>query len=189
MSAAENKSFDFKLKVIVIGDAAVGKTSLVKNFTQGLSSFRTSTQATLGMDIYTVPLHINNTNETQLNLWDIGGGSMISDLRTTFYPGARGFLAVLDVTRFETFEHLSAWIAEVEKVVKKKLPGNVLANKCDLEDMRAVQYKDIEAFARARDLTFYRTSALTGENVNESFMWLARKIHKALSASKSNPAM
>ncbi len=187
MGAAENKSFefDFKLKVIVVGDAAVGKTSLVKNFTQGLSSFQTSTKATLGMDIFTVPLHISKTNETQLNLWDIGGGQKLGDLRTTFYPGAQGFIAVLDVTRYETFEHLVTWIAEVEKIVGRKLPGNVLANKCDLEDFRTVQYNEIETFAKERNLTFYRTSALTGENVNKSFMWLARKIHKLLSTPKS----
>ncbi len=190
MGDAENKSFefDFKLKVIVVGDAAVGKTSLTKNFTQGLSSFQTSTQATLGMNIYTVPLHISKTNETQLNLWDIGGGSRLIDLRTTFYPGAQGFIAVLDVTRYETFEHLSMWIAEIEKVVRRKLPGNVLANKCDLDDFRTVQYKEIENFAKDRGLSFYRTSALTGENVNKSFMWLARKIHKLLSASMSKTA-
>ncbi len=182
MSMAENKSFDFdfKLKVVVLGDAAVGKTSLIKNFTQGLSSFQTSTKATLGMDIFTIPLHISKTNETQLNIWDIGGGGILSDLRTTFYPGAKGFIAVLDVTRYETFEHLTTWIAEVEKVIGRKLPGNVLANKCDLENFRTVEYKAIEKFAHDHDLTFYRTSALTGENVNESFMWLARKIHKIL---------
>jgi small GTP-binding protein len=184
MSAAENKIFDFKLKVIVIGDAAVGKTSLVKNFAQGLTSFQTSTKATLGMDIFTVPLHISKSNETQLNLWDIGGGSKLSDLRSTFYPGTQGFIAVIDVTRYETFEHLTSWMAEVEKIVKKKIPGNVLANKCDLENFQTVPYKEIEDFAKERNLTFYRTSALTGENVNKSFMWLARKIHKELSAPK-----
>ncbi len=190
MSAAENKSFDFdfKLKVIVVGDAAVGKTSLVKNFTQGLSSFQTSTQATLGMDIYTVPLQISKNNQTLLNLWDIGGGSKMVDLRTTFYSGASGFIAVLDVTRYETFEHLATWVAEVEKILKQKIPGNILANKCDLEEYRTVDFQEIENFSRDRGLTFYRTSARTGENVNKSFMWLARKIHKNLSARRSKLA-
>lgn len=183
MNAAENKLFDFKLKVIVIGDAAVGKTSLTKNFTEGLSAFQTSTKATLGMDIFTVPLHISKTNETQLNLWDIGGGSRFSDLRSTFYQGAQGFIAVLDVTRYETFEHLSTWIDEVEQITGKHLPGNVLANKCDLEDFRTVQYTEIEDLAKSRNLTYYRTSALMGENVNKSFMWLARKIHKLLTSA------
>ncbi|OLS13504.1 MAG: small GTP-binding protein [Promethearchaeota archaeon CR_4] len=180
MNAAENKLFDFKLKVIVIGDAAVGKTSLIKNFTKGLSAFETSTKATLGMDIFTVPLQISKINKTQLNLWDIGGGSRFNDLRTTFYQGTQGFIAVVDVTRFETFKHLPTWIKEVEEILGKRIPGNILANKSDLEDFRTVPYKEIENYAKRQNLTYYRTSARTGENVNKSFTWLARKIYKLL---------
>jgi small GTP-binding protein len=177
---AENKNFDFKLKVVVIGDAAVGKTSLIRNFTEGVSALETSPHATMGMDILTVPLHLSKKNETQLNLWDIGGSQRFESIRPTFYRGAQGYIAVLDITRYETFEHLATWIDEVQKMTGTQLPGNILANKVDLEEFRAVKFKEIEDFAKERGLTVYRTSAVTGENVNESFMWLARKIHKGV---------
>jgi len=180
IAEAENKNFDFKLKVVVIGDAAVGKTSLIRNFTEGLSALQTSPHATMGMDIFTVPLHLSKKNDTQLNLWDIGGSQRFEAIRPTFYRGAQGFIAVLDITRYETFEHLDTWISELEQIAGKQLPGNILANKVDLEEFRAVKFKEIEDFAKARGLSVYRTSAVTGENVNESFMWLARKIHKGV---------
>jgi small GTP-binding protein len=134
----------------------------------------------MGMDILTVPLHLSKKNETQLNLWDIGGSQRFENIRPTFYRGAQGYIAVLDITRYETFEHLATWIDEVEKMTGTQLPGNILANKVDLEEFRAVKFKEIDDFAKARGLTVYRTSAVTGENVNESFIWLARKIHKGV---------
>lgn len=187
MSPAEHVDLDFKLKIVVIGDASVGKTSLTLNFTKGLSALATSPHATMGMDIFTVPLHLSKSNDTQLNIWDIGGSRRFESIRPTFYRGAQGFIAVLDITRYETFEHLGTWIEEVQKLVGKSLPGNILANKVDLEEFRTVTFKEIEVFAKSYGLSVYRTSAVTGEGVNESFMWLARKIHKSVSGKAEAP--
>lgn len=174
--------YDYKFKIVLLGDAAVGKTSLVKNFTENLTAFSaTDFTTTMGCEISNAKVKVAKDKTTLLSIWDIGGGSRFHDIRKTFYRGTMGYLLVFDITRPETFENCIKWMREVKQFTGKAyLPSNILGNKVDLEDLRAVKYKDVNEFAKRYKTTFYRTSALTGEHVNKSFVWLARKIFREI---------
>ncbi|GAB4327662.1 MAG: Rab family GTPase [Promethearchaeota archaeon] len=182
-------TFDFKFKIVLLGDAAVGKTSLVKRFTDNLADFKAGDmKVTMGCEISNVPVWVSKTKRTLLNIWDLGGGSRFIDIRTTFLRGAVGYLLVFDITRPETFEHCEDWRREIAEVTgRPDLPCNLLANKDDLQEFRAIRYKDVKEYASKHCMTFYRTSAIRrspedAKVVNKSFTWLARKIFKGLRA-------
>ena len=144
----------------------------------------------MGMDIFTVPLHLSKENYTQLNIWDIGGSQRFESIRPTFYRGAQGFIAVVDITRYETFEHLEKWITEVQKMVGKSLPGNILANKVDLEEFRAVKFQGDWWFCeKSRPLCLPHIRPWLGKTWTNHSCELARKIHKGVSGKSEAPTM
>ncbi|MHA1733664.1 MAG: Rab family GTPase [Promethearchaeota archaeon] len=186
-----SQNFDYKFKIVLLGDAAVGKTSLVKRFTDNLTDFKAGDmKVTMGCEISNVTVPVSKKKNTLLNIWDVAGGSMFKDIRTTFLRGAVGYLLVFDITRPETFEHCENWRKEITQVLNKdNLPCNILANKDDLQDFRAVKYKSVKEYAQEHGMTFYRTSAIRKdpkdvEAVNKSFTWLARKIFKEIQQKK-----
>ena len=161
---------NFKYKVLLIGPAAVGKTSLLHRFVDGV--FKQDYAATIGAQFLTKEIE-----DSQLNLWDIGGQPRFLDLRTTFYRGTHGALLVFDLTRKETFEELNHWHFEMVKTLNREVPFVLIGNKLDLvKSRRAISKKASEKFAKERNSIYIETSALSGENVEEAFIELTRLI-------------
>lgn len=161
---------NFKYKVLLIGPAAVGKTSLLHRFVDG--EFKGDYAATIGAQFLTKELE-----DSQLNLWDIGGQPRFLDLRTTFYRGTQGALLVYDLTRKQTFEELNHWHFEMNATLAREVPFILIGNKLDLvKERRAVSKDAAERFAKERNSIYIETSALSGENVEEAFIELTRLI-------------
>lgn len=167
-----------KAKVCLVGEQAVGKTSLVRRFV--LDAFDDSYIATMGAKVLKRDIEISD--ETYGNLlvnlviWDIMGTKSFRDLfKEAFFQGAQGLLAVCDVTRRATLTELESWIKAVSKVAGD-IPVQILANKVDLVDDAEVAEDDIKEFSDRMNSTYVMTSAKTGENVEDSFDIVARKI-------------
>jgi len=161
---------NFKYKVLLIGPAAVGKTSLLHRFVDGV--FKQDYAATIGAQFLTKEIE-----ESQLLLWDIGGQPRFLDLRTTFYRGTSGALLVYDLTRKQTFDELNQWHFEMNATLNREVPFVLIGNKLDLvKSRRAVSKKSAENFAKERNSIYIETSALSGENVEEAFIELTRLI-------------
>lgn len=166
MSAQQRQ---YVLKVCVVGDGAVGKTSLIIRYTEG--HFRESYIMTVGTSFAVKELEFGDTL-VRLQLWDLAGQPHFSSVRPVFYRGAAGIILVFDVTRRHTFDSLSAWYTEVSQVTGA-VPSVLLANKMDLIDQRQVSVEEGKAYAERLGWGYFETSAKQGQGVTDAFRQIA----------------
>lgn len=169
----------FKVKVALVGDKAVGKTSLIRRFVT--DQFDDRYLLTLGTKVMkkvvTVPFPRDGlVVEVDMAIWDIMGQVGFREItKDAYFYGANGVLAVIDLTRRETLDGLSEWIAAVEGVAGR-VPRILAVNKSDLGPQAAYEREDIEAVASRIGAPFLMTSAKTGANVETSFRALAARV-------------
>ncbi len=168
-----------KAKVCLVGDLAVGKTSLIRRFV--LDAFEDRYQTTLGAKVtkkvllIPVPEH-DVAAQMDLTIWDVMGQPGFQELlREAYFYGARGVIAVADLTRRSTLIDLAGWIDGVERVVGK-VPVLVAVNKADLAAHADYGEKEIRNVAEAYDADFIMTSAKTGARVEEAFQRLGTAV-------------
>ncbi len=173
VAISTNKDFKHSFKVLILGDAAVGKSSLVQRFVHG--KFERQYLMTIGMEPYT---RFENINGTKIcySLWDIAGEDKFKVMRKMFFQGATGSLVAFDLTRRSSFENLESWISEAKVAAPNQLI--ILAgNKNDLHDQRVVTIEEgKEAAEKLGCLSYFETSALTGELVTEAFNEIGRNL-------------
>lgn len=162
-------------KIILIGDGAVGKTSLISRFVEG--RFESSYQATLGVDLFNKTVNLPN-GSVKLNIWDIAGQTAFATVRSSFYASAMGALLVFDLTRPASFENVSSWIDDVNGSGLHSIPIVLLGNKSDLSHLRSISDKSVKKFVTAsqRIDTYLETSAKSGANVEKAFQTLVEAI-------------
>jgi small GTP-binding protein len=168
---------EWVLKVAILGDAGVGKTSLANQFID--SSFKEDYRATIGANILKKDIKITKSNSTcKLVLWDIAGQVQYEKSRSAYYEGCSGALLVYDITRYSSFDNISAkWLIDYTKHVGKNQKYILIGNKNDLENQRGVKKEDGEKLANEIGaLKFFETSAKFDVNVNEAFTKLAEAI-------------
>ena len=166
-----------KAKVCLIGDVAVGKTSLIKRYV--LESFDDRYIATVGTKVTKKTLDVEGRGapaNLDLMVWDImGEKGFRALLRDAYFEGAHGVLAVCDLTRKETLYDLNNWVQMVRKQVGD-VPIVFLGNKADLEERVVVSAEELARMGAILNAKYFLTSAKTGQNVNEAFQVLADAI-------------
>ncbi|MHA2226835.1 MAG: Rab family GTPase [Candidatus Hodarchaeales archaeon] len=151
-------------KIMLCGDGAVGKTTLVNRFISG--GFVSGYNATIGVDIFSKEFVDKNMI---IKIWDIAGQSLFSDFRKKFYAGAQGGFLVFDLTVPNSFENLSSWIEEIQEAVSD-IPLVLLGNKVDIRDLSSITDDEIDYFLEQnKNLASYLpTSGTTGFNVEKA---------------------
>ncbi len=177
-STVQTAAKRMKAKVCLVGDCAVGKTSLIRRFV--LDAFDDSYIATMGAKVTKKEVGLQDDTYgnlvVNLMIWDIMGDKSFRDLfKEAFFQGAQGVLAVCDVTRKDTLTGLNNWIGEVSKVAGH-IPTQIIANKIDLAPTAEIDEHDIKSYCTSIDSDFVMTSAKTGENVEPAFETMARDI-------------
>lgn len=167
-----------KRKVCFIGEEGVGKTSLVRRFVTG--KFDEDYIRTLGAvaskkSIDLVESALGAVHVDLMILDIVGKRTFMQLFRDAYLKGAAGILAVFDLTRRASLVELAPWIDAVRQELGG-IPILALGNKADLTAQVRVSEEDIEAVLAPRDVRVIRTSARTGDNVGEAFLWLAREI-------------
>jgi small GTP-binding protein len=175
-----------KVKVCLVGEAAVGKTSLIRRFV--LDNFDDKYIQTLGTKVskkeITIPNDGTGEMKIDMTIWDIMGQKGFRELlKEAYFYGAKGILAVCDATRKKTLEDLDDWIEGVYSVTGK-IPIEFLANKVDLKDQVQIAEDDLVQAARAYDSPFHFTSAKMGMNVEIAFQSLAERIARERTVRK-----
>jgi small GTP-binding protein len=161
-------------KVIIVGEAGVGKTSLVKRYVD--DAFDEQMKMTIGVDISVKRLS-DGAGMIALQIWDLGGQPQFKDVADLYFRGAKGTLAVFDVTRKASMIRLTDWIESVRSKVGE-VPMIVLGNKTDLRtsEVTGIVEKEGIEFASKYKSEYVETSAKDGNGVEESFSRLVDKL-------------
>lgn len=161
-------------KICILGDFAVGKTSLVRRYVEGI--FDDRYLSTIGVKVSRRKV---DTGKRKVNLiiWDVAGSEEFNGKHTSYLQGSAAALLVCDLTRASTLSALKKYAAKMREVE----PASgfvVIANKNDLTDQFELTMEDVSAFADEIQSPYFATSAKTGEWVEEAFFQIALEAEK-----------
>jgi Ras-related protein Rab-2A len=161
--------------------SGVGKSCLLLQFTD--KRFQPVHDLTIGVEFGARMINVSdNSTQVKLQIWDTAGQESFRSITRSYYRGAAGALLVYDVSRRDTFAHLSRWLDEARSHAQPNMVILLIGNKNDLEHKRAVSTEEGRAFADANDLLFMETSAKTAYNVETAFLKTADEIHAKIKA-------
>ena len=180
-----NPSLVFKM--ITAGDGNVGKTTMLRKYVDDKFSF--GTKMTIGANMYHKVLTLEDGIVVSLQLWDFGGQERFRFFLDTFVRGASGAILMYDLTDRKTFDNLPNW-----EIIARKydptLPIMLVGGKNDLENEIEVDDNEALEFVEKYNCRgFYRTSALTGFNINEVFEILTNIVREYNGLSEANQSM
>ncbi|KAJ8719203.1 hypothetical protein PYW07_016759 [Mythimna separata] len=161
------------LKILVIGESGVGKSSIILAFTTG--DYNASFPATIGVDYKCKVMDVNGV-KVKLGIWDTAGQERYRTLTSSFYRDAHGAILVYDVSEPKSLAKLNEWVEELQVYsTKKNIVCLVVGNKIDKQN-RAVTREQGQAFAQKHRMLFIESSAKTQEGISLAFEELVQKI-------------
>ena len=168
-----------KIKVTVIGDGSVGKTSLIQKFTQG--TFQTDYIKTIGAQLTKYKTEIDEYR-IELIFWDIAGQDNFHFLRPSFYRASKAAIIVYSLEENDlgqrSFEHITSWFQDVKQYCGE-IPVIVFANKVDLINEQSLDQAKIQNLVKEQNfLGYYITSAKTGQGLDDAFNALSKEIQR-----------
>ena len=166
--------YDFTFKLLFIGDAGVGKTSLFLRFAYG--TFTANHLTTIGLDFKIKKMNIEG-KLIKLQIWDTAGQEYFRTLTKSYYKGANGIILTYDVTDENSFKNIRNWIKQIEANSPPNVRMVLVGNKCDKPD-RVVTEEEGKKLADDFGINFFETSAKTNQNVTEVFQLLTQEILK-----------
>ncbi|GMT29307.1 hypothetical protein PFISCL1PPCAC_20604 [Pristionchus fissidentatus] len=170
-SAAGNKTCQFKL--VLLGESAVGKSSLVLRFVKG--QFHEYQESTIGAAFLTQTVCLDEAT-VKFEIWDTAGQERYHSLAPMYYRGAQAAIVVYDITNQESFQKAKNWVKELQRQASPNIVMALAGNKADMANKRAVDYEEAQAYAEDNGLLFMETSAKTSMNVTDVFMAIAKKL-------------
>jgi small GTP-binding protein len=163
-------------KLLVVGPATVGKTSLVKAFASDGGAFNASYTMTLAAEISVKGVYNEEHNaQVEFYMYDISGSSIYEYEYPDVFRDANQIMIVFDVTRSSTLAQCGEWLDKVAKYATKSLPGVLVGNKCDLAEFADVSPDDCKNFAVEHGMSYYEVSAKTNAGITEPFNELGEK--------------
>lgn len=190
-SAVDSDDFDgYKFRIVLLGEATVGKTSLLRRFSENVfdESYKQTIGTTFASHDVSVTDDEGTTRDVRLVIWDMGGQATYRELRRQFMKGASGAIIVYDVTKPETFMAMNNWYESFREVCPQA-SAVICANKVDLEGERMVP---VEPGLMLRDwfqATYFETSAKTGQRVADVFARIAEIVMSKTLTESRGPTM
>ncbi len=158
--------YDYTFKIMMLGDASVGKTSLTMRYISGY--FMEDLKLTIGVDFYSKTTYFKD-KKVKLQIWDFGGEERFRFLLSQYSKGANGAFFLYDITNQTSLDHLPDW-TQVIREHAGDIPIMLIGSKLDLYEFRAVPRDDGILAARKYNLSsFVELSSKTGENVEKAF--------------------
>ncbi|GBB90386.1 hypothetical protein RclHR1_17310002 [Rhizophagus clarus] len=180
--------YEATLKILLIGNSNVGKSSLLLRFTEDTFLPQDEVAATIGVDFKVQDMRFEG-KKYKLTIWDTAGQERFRTLTSSYYRGAQGVILVYDVSNRETFDQLDNWFNELSTYcTNKDVVKMIVGNKVDKEEQRVISRKEAEAYARKSHTLFLECSAKTRYGVKEAFEELVRKILETPSLWQKKPS-
>ncbi|KAL1449260.1 hypothetical protein WDU94_000470 [Cyamophila willieti] len=170
-------AYAYLFKYIIIGDTGVGKSCLLLQFTD--KRFQPVHDLTIGVEFGARMITIDG-KQIKLQIWDTAGQEAFRSITRSYYRGAAGALLVYDITRRETFNHLTTWLEDARQHSNSNMVIMLIGNKSDLDARREVKKEEGEVFAREHGLVFMETSAKLATNVEDAFINTAKEIYEKI---------
>ncbi|XP_075958503.1 ras-related protein Rab-39B-like [Anarhichas minor] len=165
----------YQFRLIVIGDSTVGKSCLIRRFTEG--RFAQVSDPTVGVDFFSRLVEIEPGKRIKLQIWDTAGQERFRSITRAYYRNSVGGLLLFDITNRRSFQNVHNWLEEAQSHVQ---PHNIVfllvGHKCDLEAQRQVTQQEAEKLAGAFGLRYVETSARESINVEKAFVDLTKDI-------------
>ncbi|KAF5301834.1 hypothetical protein FQA39_LY10619 [Lamprigera yunnana] len=174
--------FDYQFRLILIGDSTVGKSSLLKYFTDG--KFAELSDPTVGVDFFARLIEVKDGTRVKLQLWDTAGQERFRSITKSYYRNSVGALLVYDICNRASFEHIPLWMAEAKRHIEPHRPVFALVGcKLDLVSNgghREVSKEEAKVFADQNGLHLVETSARKGTNVEEAFRSVTQEVYNRI---------
>ncbi len=179
----ETKKKENQIKLLLLGDQAVGKSSLMTRYTE--DEFLTNIMGTAGLDLKKKNIEIDGEN-IKIMIYDTAGHNRYRQIARSQYKGSQGIILVYDITDKKSFANVSYWMTSIYEVADSEVDILLVGNKID-KDKREVEYKEGEELALKFKVMFAETSAKSGENVESAFFKLITNIHNKIKNKESPP--
>uniref|UniRef100_A0A224XXL6 Putative rab subfamily protein of small gtpase n=1 Tax=Panstrongylus lignarius TaxID=156445 RepID=A0A224XXL6_9HEMI len=174
--------FDYQFRLILIGESTVGKSSLLKYFTDG--KFAEVSDPTVGVDFFARLIEVRNGTRIKLQLWDTAGQERFRSITKSYYRNSVGALLVYDICNRKSFERIPLWMMEAKRHIEPHTPVFALVGcKLDLVKTgvtREVSEEEAAAFAQRQGIFHIETSAKTGFNVEQAFTAVTQEVYNRI---------
>ena len=164
--------FDIKLKIMVLGESMVGKTSLITRYTN--DKFGGRYLCTVGIDFQKKKIE-KNGKRVLLQIWDTAGEERFRNVTKNYFQASQGFVLAYDINSKESFEKVQYWVEEIKSNAEEKIKCILIGTKCDL-DKREVSEEEGQNLGQKYGYKFLETSAKENININETFETLVSEI-------------
>jgi len=164
---------DIRLRVIVVGDIDVGKTSLSRRFIN--KTFDDTPQLTIDVDCL-VKTIVRDGKTIRLEVWDTAGQERFRSISSSAYRMNDGVFLAFDISRLETFQHLPLWLGDIGRYAPTDVIRVLVGTKCDLANERQVSLRQVEEYCVANNLQYIETSAKDSINVDPAFDFMLNKM-------------
>ncbi|XP_067930933.1 ras-related protein Rab-35-like [Watersipora subatra] len=161
---------DYILKLVVLGDSAVGKTSLVYQYTE--HTFSESHVHTIGIDFKKRIIDVDG-KKCKLLIWDTAGQEQFRAITSTLYRGTHGVIVVYDTQDISSFQNIPNWLQEIAKH-RDDVPKILVGNKNDNSKTKVVSTRNARRFSKQQGIPLFETSAKENTNVEQAFEEITR---------------
>ena len=163
------------LKLAILGDSAVGKTSICRIFFD--YEFDQNQLSTIGQAKFETTIKIEDKKKMKLIIWDTAGQERFHAMAIKACKNAQGIIVTFDLTQKETFKNVQNWLNEIYENFDN-IPIMLIGNKCDIVEGRQIDEKDARDFAKKNNFLYYETSAKENKNIKEGIMEFANIVYK-----------
>jgi len=170
-----NLMYNQIVKICLIGDADVGKTSLIQRFTT--DTYTSVKPNTVGVDFYTKKIKVDD-DSFNLHIWDTAGQERFRSMANSYFKNIHGIIIVYDVTQIQSFENVEEWLHLIDQNSPTKVIKILVGNKCDLKQKRIVSVDQARQYAKENEILYFETSAADSSGVTKLFEEMCRSISK-----------
>ena len=170
--------YDFVFKILLIGNSAVGKSSLLMRFADDI--FHETFLPTIGVD-FKIRTIEHEGSKIKLQMWDTAGQEKFKTITAAYYKGAQGIVLVFDLCDKKSFADIKTWLSEVDRLSTNESVKILVGNKSDLINDRQVSKEEAERFAENEGMIYYEASAKNNSKVDTIFRHLSNAMKEKFS--------